>query len=137
MALYFGSIHPILGFAVPILSGALVGLIITVMTVKWRFPAWVATISMQFLLQGVTLMITRGNTYKPAQPIAALSAFGNFSWGYVTSYPVSYTHLDVYKRQAHARAVERPERVGIVFHISGLGRNGTVSAPGDAQLTAG
>lgn len=90
MALYFGSIHPILGFAVPILSGALVGLIITVMTVKWRFPAWVATIAMQFLLQGVTLMITRGNTYKPAQPIAALSAFGNFSWGYVTSYLIIF-----------------------------------------------
>lgn len=90
LALYFGQYGAVPGFLAPILTGALVGLVITVMTVKWRFPAWVATIAMQFFLQGAILLMTRGNTFKPTTINAAMYAFGNFSMAYVNTYLIVF-----------------------------------------------
>lgn len=90
LALYFGQFSAVLGFLVPVLVGALIGLIITVMTVRWRFPSWVATIAMQFFLQGATLLSTHGNTYKPAVENEVMKAFGNFSAKYINSYLIVF-----------------------------------------------
>lgn len=90
LALYFGRYNAALGFLVPIATGALVGALIAVMTVIWRFPAWVATIAMQFFLQGATLLVTRGNTFKPETPNAIMSTFGNFTAGYLSSYLILF-----------------------------------------------
>ena len=35
-------------------------------------------------------------------------------------YPVSYTHLDVYKRQEERKLVHKPGELGVTFHVAGL-----------------
>ena len=95
LTLYFGQYSTVLGFVVPLLAGALVGAIITVMTVRWRFPAWVATIAMQFFLQGALLQLTQGNTFKPAETNEALYAFGNFKSGVLNTYVIAFVAVFV------------------------------------------
>lgn len=90
LALFFGQYSTILGFVMPLLTGALVGAMITVMTIKWRFPAWVATIAMQFFLQGAILLMTQGNTFKPEETNEAMYAFGNFSTSVVNTYLIVF-----------------------------------------------
>ena len=90
LALVLAQYSTLLAFVVPLLIGAAIGFINATLICKWRFPSWIATISMQYLLSGLTLQLMHGETYKPAVANKALNAFGNFSIGYLN------THLIIF-----------------------------------------
>lgn len=59
-------------------------------------PAMVATISTQIGVQGLLLMLTRGDTFKPRTPNAALQAFGRYSLGeYLNTYLIVFVAVFV------------------------------------------
>jgi ribose transport system permease protein len=79
VCLYFSNYSAILAFVMPMLVAAFVGCINGLLITKGRLHPWIVTIAMQLGLNGVNLMLTQGNTYKPASMSGALKAFGSFS----------------------------------------------------------
>ncbi|MGN0184583.1 MAG: ABC transporter permease [Aristaeellaceae bacterium] len=77
--LYFSNTSTLLAFLMPLLLAAAVGTFNGLLITKAKLHPWIATIAVQLGLNGVNLMITQGNTYKPANMSAGLSAFGKFS----------------------------------------------------------
>lgn len=86
LSLVMAQYSIVLAFAVPLIVGAVVGLVNAIMICKWRFPSWIATIAMQYFLSGLLLQLVHGETYKPAISNPAFYAFGNFSLKYVNTY---------------------------------------------------
>lgn len=77
--LYFSNTSTLLAFLMPLLLAAAVGTFNGLLITKAKLHPWIATIAVQLGLNGVNLMITKGNTYKPANMSAGLAAFGKFS----------------------------------------------------------
>ena len=74
------GLPPILGVAVGLLAAAGVGLINGLITVVLRIPSFVTTLGTLFLLNGITLTISRGTPVSPPGGKAFAAFFGN--WGY-------------------------------------------------------
>lgn len=79
VCLYCSNYSPVLAFVVPLLLAAFVGFVNAILIVKVKIHPWITTIAMQLGLNGVNLMLTQGNTYKPENMSGAVQAFGNFS----------------------------------------------------------
>lgn len=77
--LYFSNTSTLLAFVMPLLLAAVVGAFNGLLITKAKLHPWITTIAVQLGLNGVNLMITQGNTYKPADMSAGLVAFGKFS----------------------------------------------------------
>jgi Ribose/xylose/arabinose/galactoside ABC-type transport systems, permease components len=91
LALYFSQYSAALAFLVPLGVGVVLGIINTILICRMRIPAMVATISTQMGVQGILLMLTRGDTFKPKQVNTALQAFGRFSLGeYLNTYLIVF-----------------------------------------------
>lgn len=79
VCLYCSGYSSVLAFAVPLLLAAFVGFVNAMLITKAKIHPWITTIAMQLGLNGVNLMLTQGNTYKPDHVSSAVTAFGNFS----------------------------------------------------------
>lgn len=79
VCLYCTNYSVVLAFAVPLVLAAFVGFINAILITKAKLHPWIVTIAMQLGLNGVNLMLTKGNTYKPNGISEALGSFGNFS----------------------------------------------------------
>lgn len=77
--LYFSNISAVLAFLMPMLLAAFVGAFNGLLITKAKLHPWIATIAVQLGLNGVNLMVTQGNTYKPLSMSPALEAFGTFT----------------------------------------------------------
>lgn len=77
--LYFSNTSTLLAFVMPLLLAGAVGVFNGLLITKAKLHPWIATIAVQLGLNGVNLMITQGNTYKPANMSAGLANFGKFS----------------------------------------------------------
>lgn len=96
LALYFSEISIVLAFAVPLAVGVALGAVNTVLICKMRMPAMVATISTQIGVQGVLLLLTRGDTYKPKTVNETLQSFGRYSLGeYLNTYLIVFVAVFV------------------------------------------
>ncbi len=91
LALYFSETSAALAFAVPLAVGALLGIINATLICKMRMLAMVATISTQIGVQGILLMLTKGNTFKAKHANELLLAFGRYSLGeYLNTYLIVF-----------------------------------------------
>ena len=63
----------------PLLVAATIGTLNGLLITKGKLHPWIVTIAVQLGLNGVNLMLTQGNTYKPSSMGSALKSFGNFS----------------------------------------------------------
>lgn len=79
VCLYFSNYSFGLAIFMPLLLAAMIGTLNAVLIGKAHLHPWIVTIAMQLGLNGVNLMLTQGNTYKPENENKLLSSFGNFS----------------------------------------------------------
>ena len=83
LMLYMSQYNIILAFLVPILAGAVVGVINGVLVEKLSIPAFIATLATQMFVRGLVQLFCDQTTYKVASiptPVLALGrlTFGNF-----------------------------------------------------------
>ena len=91
----FGEASTLVGILVGILLGIIIGVINGGLIAYTHIPPFIATMGMQLILRALAKVVAD-------RPVSNLPAsFRYFGSGYVG--PVSYTHLDVYKRQAGCR----------------------------------
>ena len=79
VCLYFSNYSVVLAFVMPLLVAATIGTLNGLLITKGKLHPWIVTIAVQLGLNGVNLMLTQGNTYKPSNMSSALKSFGNFS----------------------------------------------------------
>lgn len=91
LALYFSNYSIILAFIVPLAAAASVGFINATLIVKAGFHPWIVTIASQLGIQGILLMMTRGDTYKAVNISPAFAAFGKIIFlRYISIYLVIF-----------------------------------------------
>ncbi len=76
LALYLSNFSLILAIGVPLLFGLLVGLINAFLINKCKVAPFIATLSMMMAVKGVTLILTKENTYFAEHPVESFSYVG-------------------------------------------------------------
>lgn len=91
LALYFSGYSAVLAFLVPLAVAALVGFINATLIVKAGFHPWIVTIASQLGIQGILLMMTKGDTYKASNISPMFATFGKIIFlRYISIYLVIF-----------------------------------------------
>lgn len=91
LSLYFSNYSGLLAFLVPMAAAMLVGFINATLIVKAGFHPWIVTIASQLGIQGILLMLTRGDTYKASNISPMFATFGKIMFlHYISIYLVIF-----------------------------------------------
>ncbi|MCH1952666.1 ABC transporter permease [Enterocloster sp. OA13] len=91
LSLYFSNYSAALAFVIPMAAAAGVGFINATLIVKAGFHPWIVTIASQLGIQGILLMMTRGDTYKAVHISPGFATFGKIIFfRYISIYLVIF-----------------------------------------------